>query len=124
MQFSAGLSPDRMTAKLVLSQEHGKASIVNAEQLEELISTLSKLRAQMAPEASQCESPLARPTPPIDAKSPRIDVALIPGPTCQAAVAVAFPGLGWRTLTLSQAECEALGRMLLTTSASHSQNPN
>jgi hypothetical protein len=115
MKFKAQISTDRTACTIEIP---ATASILRADELEELINNLGAFRGGMLPEAGQLRSPLEDDLPSIDCTSPpHLDLAVVAGSQPLVLLAIAFRQIGWRTLALSPREAAELGRKLLALSA-------
>lgn len=112
LAFKASVSDDGRLVRLRFEAQSTDA-ILQAQDLERLMDHLAHLRAQLKPPVGVGKSPLTVEGTPQDAMSPRTDVALQEGDLPLVALAIAFPGLGWRVAVMSQDRAAALGRQLL-----------
>lgn len=118
MRFTLQVSEDGQYCRLEIQEAPGPDEALRATDLEQMITALATSRARLLPAVAQSQSQaLEGPDCPVDAMSPRWDLALLESGHRTAVLSVAFPGLGWRAISLSLSEAQALGQQLLALSA-------
>jgi hypothetical protein len=120
MQLKISFSSDQTKCRLEFASPANTPTIMNAQQLESLISQLANARAKLAPRTHQSETPLSRPSPLVDVISPRMDCALVAEQESLVVLSIAYPGLGWRSIAVTPDEAQTFGRRLLTMGATQS----
>ena len=108
MNVKLTLSTDEKYLKLDTDQ-----LIMEAADVELLISHLAERRQHMSPQVSQSELLSQGSRQAIDAMMPNFDLALLPQTPPLAILSIAFEGLGCRSVALSREQSLSLAKRLL-----------
>jgi hypothetical protein len=113
MRFNLSTSRDGLYAKIEFLPDESLTETLTAADIEQLIHKLSDARGKMLPLVGQSESSLSTNDPVIDGFSPKLEFARLGPAPAPVAVAIAYPGLGWRTILLKPDEARQVGQRLL-----------
>ena len=108
MNLKLSLSTDERLLKLEASP-----LVMNAADVERLISHLAAQRQHMAPQVSQSELIQPDSHQAIDAMMPNFDLALLPQNPPLAVLTIAYEGLGCRAVALSREQSLLLAKKLM-----------
>jgi hypothetical protein len=116
LNFTLALSTDEKFCHLAFPEIQKKVTLT-ASDLETMITSIAQMRMKMLPAVREPGMRMDGDRLLVDAESPRTCVALQKESPACVVVAIAFPGLGSRSLALSLPQAQQLGQSLLAASA-------